>query len=156
MTLRSAAPHLLSVALSSAVLAACASTPSSMAATDDRTDAPRVLALDECLDPDRARSWALVDSDELLVDAGRHRYHIEFAYACPDVSTAAAVVFRGTGGLGRVCGHPGDAVVASSGGRSSQPCTIRSIETLTDAQYQQYFDEGELESTAVADGDVDH
>lgn len=147
----------LSFALLAATLAGCAMSGPSATADADRGDTatPRVLALEECLDPDRARAWALIDSDALLVDAGRHRYRIDLAYACPDVSTATAVLFRGTGGLGRVCGHPGDAVVAANHlGRSSQPCNIRSIETLTEAQYQRLLDDGDLELTGTI-GDAD-
>lgn len=141
VTCRSAlSPALLALTL--VLLGGCASAP--------RADAPgsaaerRILPLADCLDPDRARGWALVDSDELLVDAGRHRYRIVLARSCPEVATAAAIVFRGSSGLGRVCGNAMDAVVVASRNRMQQPCPIASIELLDEAAYQQYLDEGEL------------
>lgn len=142
---RSSVPALSALGLlvfSLALLGGCATGPRNV---DTGSAAERrILPLADCLDPDRARGWALLDSDELLVDAGRHRYRIVLARSCPEIATAAAVVFRGGSGLGRVCGNAMDAVLVASRNRMQQPCPISSIELLDAAQYQQYLDEGEL------------
>jgi hypothetical protein len=138
-----ALPSLALLVLSLALLGGCATTPRTHGAGS--VAERRILPLADCLDPDRARGWALVDSDELLVDAGRHRYRIVLARACPEVATASAIVFRGSSGLGRVCGNAMDAVlVASSRNQMQQPCPIASIELLDESMYQQYLDQGEL------------
>lgn len=130
--------------LAGALLGGCASTPRAGDPATATATERRILPLADCLDPDRARAWALIDSDELLVDAGRHRYRIVLARSCPEVATAAAIVFRGSSGLGRVCGNAMDAVVVASRNRMQQPCPIASIDLLDEATYQQYLDEGEL------------
>ena len=96
-----------------------------------------------CLDPSRARSWEEV-SDGLLVDAGRDRFLLRIAPGCTGLYTSPTLVFRGDRIGNRVCGYPGDEVVAGH-----DRCRILSVERLDDAAYAR------LRGDAPADADAD-
>ena len=85
----------------------------------------------QCLDPAMARSWIDLDSNTLLVDAGRYKYRMEVSAACTAVDWSHTLVFRGDPVTGRVCGTLGDAIVTRD-----YPCTIRSLELLDKEQYK--------------------
>ena len=98
------------------------------------------LPMEQCLDPDRARSWVMIDSDELLVDAGRNRYHLRLDVACPELGTAIELVFRGGGGLGRLCGSAFDAVLPLSRSGNRMSCGVAQITVLDETTWQRYAD----------------
>ena len=108
------------------------------------------LPMDQCLDPDRARSWVMIDSDELLVDAGRNRYHLQLDFSCPELGTAIELVFRGGGGLGRLCGSAFDAVIPLSRSGRRMPCGVAQVTVLDERTWQRYAGEEEEEP---AEGD---
>jgi hypothetical protein len=89
----------------------------------------------ECLDPDRARGWHLVDSDEILVDAGRKRFHLQLSPSCPELAFTDTVGFRSGDGIGRICGSAGDTVVAARHSPIGLPCRIVKVTPLTREQY---------------------
>ena len=89
----------------------------------------------DCLDPQRARGWLLLDSDEVLVDAGRRRYHLQLAFACPELEYNHEVVFRGASADGRICGLPGDRIETARPGLRRHPCTIGVVTRLTPEEY---------------------
>lgn len=88
-----------------------------------------------CLDPDRARSWHLIDSDEILIDAGRKRFHLQLSQSCPELAFADSVGFHPGNGVGRICGSPGDTVVAPRISPIGIPCRIIEVTPLTKQQY---------------------
>lgn len=98
------------------------------------------LPMEQCLDPDRARNWVMIDSDELLVDAGRHRYHLRLDIACPELGTAFELVLRGGGGLGRLCGSPFDAVIPLSRSGTRMACGVAQVTVLDETTWQRYAD----------------
>lgn len=97
--------------------------------------------MSECLDPDRARGWHLIDSDELLVDAGRKKYHLELTHSCPDLAFAMTVGFRSGDGIGRICGSAGDTVLMRKRSLVDIPCRIGKVTPLTKEQYQERLDD---------------
>lgn len=97
----------------------------------------------ECLDPARIRSWQMLDSDELLVDAGRRRFHLLFRHACGELNLNNDVVFRAGGGIGRLCGNPGDAVLGPRPGWRGSACAITQVTPLDKAQYDALLDAAE-------------
>ena len=122
----------LTVPLLLAALAGCASS-SSVPAGRAVTDAgPRqTLRGAECLDPAMARSWIDLDSNTLLVDAGRYKYRLEVSAACTAMDWSHLLVFRGDPVTGRVCGTLGDAILTRD-----YPCTIRSMQLLDKDEYK--------------------
>lgn len=107
---------------------------SACAAEGTATDPLRPLA--ECLDPTQARGWSIVDNDEIVVDAGRRKYHITFPASCPDLNFTTLLQFRTAGGSNRLCGYALEAVLPSEKGGVSIPCTIASISTIDKAEYK--------------------
>jgi hypothetical protein len=95
----------------------------------------------ECLDPDRARSWHLIDSDEILVDAGRRRFHLQLSFACPELGYNHTVGFRSGNGVGRICGHQRDVIVTMAPGRRNSRCGIADVTPLDRKQYEAYLDD---------------
>lgn len=93
--------------------------------------------MSECLDPDRARAWHLVDSDEILVDAGRRKYHLDLQPSCPELGFAVSIGFRSGDGVGRICGSPGDRVVFERRSPVHVPCRITRVTPLTDEEYRE-------------------
>jgi hypothetical protein len=93
-------------------------------------------ARSRCLDPHRARSWLLLDSDELLVDAGRRRFHLQLAFACPELGYNDAIHFLGSDPGGRICGLPGDRIVLARRSLQRRPCTILSVTALGIDEYE--------------------
>ena len=102
--------------------------------------APPLRPMSACLDPDRARSWHLVDSDEILVDAGRKRFHLRLAASCPELSFNHTVAFRSGDGIGRICGSTGDTVIAPRHNAIGIPCRIVEVTPLTKEQYAERLD----------------
>ena len=98
----------------------------------------------QCLDPSRARSWAMLDSSRLLVDAGRSKYLIELSWSCPELATQPALKFSSRAPSGRICGDVGERV--RGGGlpaRALQPppgqeagCLISRASRLTAEEYE--------------------
>lgn len=125
--------------LAAALLAAgmaSASEPKAEAATAELSR-PARLPLAQCLDPERARGWTLLANDELLVDAGRLRYHVRLSMACPELGTTAQAEFRAGGGFGRLCGHPTDVVIPRHALRDqARPCPIASMRVVDKSEYE--------------------
>jgi hypothetical protein len=103
-----------------------------------------------CLDPNRARSWQLIDSDEILVDAGRQKFHLTLASACTDLNYAQAIGFRSGDGIGRVCGGPLDTLVMPRRALIGVPCRIVKVTPLTKEEYK-----ARLKSDGPAKGKVE-
>lgn len=89
-----------------------------------------------CLDPDRSRGWHLIDSDEILVDAGRQKFHLTLAPACTDLNYTHAIAFRSGDGFGRVCGGPLDTLEMPGRALIGVPCRIVKVTPLTKEQYK--------------------
>jgi hypothetical protein len=123
------------LSLSLAWMLAALGAPALAAERPDPGYAP-VRPMSECLDPDRARSWHLLDSDEVLVDAGRKRFHLQLQFACPELGHDHTVVFRAGTGIGRLCGHPGDVIVTVPARGRRTHCPISSITPLGPEQYE--------------------
>ena len=121
-----------------AVLVLVATAPAAQADSKSRPRPP-LLHGSECLDPDYARGWVYLDDTNLLVDTGRHRYHIELNTQCRDMAWAPVIAFRGDTTTGYVCGNALDAVITRE-----RPCTIRGMSLVTKEEYkaleQQYRD----------------
>lgn len=94
-----------------------------------------------CLDPSRARSWTLLDSSRLLVDAGRHQYLFELAWSCPELATEPNLRFSTRSPHGRICGAIGDRVRGSGTVPSQLPpgqeagCQISRARLLNREEY---------------------
>lgn len=101
---------------------------------------PPLRPMSECLDPDHARGWHLIDSDELLVDAGRRKFLLTLAPACPELGFTTAIGFRSGDGIGRICGSPNDRVVFARRTAIDIPCRIAQVTPLTKEQYKQRLD----------------
>ena len=115
-----------------AAVAGCASTSTPPAGQAVADAAPRhSLRGAECLDPAMARSWIDLDSNTLLVDAGRYMYRMEVSAACTAMDWSHTLVFRGDPVTGRVCGTLGDAILTRD-----YPCTIRSLQRLDKEEYK--------------------
>ena len=125
------------------LLAACAAP----APRGDAAGQAPPLPLAECLDPDRARSFVLLENDQLLVDAGRYRYHILLAHACPELGTTHALEFRPAGGIGRLCGGAMETVLPLGARPPVRPCPIRSLRRVSDAEYQALLGGDSIEGT---------
>jgi hypothetical protein len=92
--------------------------------------------LSECLDPDRIRAWHLVDSDEVLVDAGRRHFRLHLPVSCPELNHTHQVGFRAGNNMGRICGNIGDAILGARGNALRYPCRIGIVEPLDAAQFE--------------------
>lgn len=91
--------------------------------------------LADCLDPNRARGWVMVDGDQLLVDAGRHFYRIELSFSCPELANSQQLYFKPSNGIGRVCGNAGDAVFGDSRTRLGPGCQIAKLVPISREDY---------------------
>lgn len=91
-----------------------------------------------CLDPAQMRGWTRIDTDELLIDAGRSRYHITLDDACIDLDFATGLRFdsKVADANGRICGDPGDNVVPLASTGRAAPCPISHIAPVTKSQYK--------------------
>lgn len=82
----------------------------------------------ECLDPARVRSWHLIDSTRLLVDAGRRHYLVLLNHACPELGHNPGIVFAGKGPSQRICGYAGEQILPSGSlAGSLRPCDIQRL-----------------------------
>lgn len=90
----------------------------------------------ECLDPTQARGWAIVDTDAIVVDAGRRKFLLRFGASCPELEWTRQLQFRTPGGSGRLCGHAFDAVLPDSRGGVAVPCSVKSITSIDAAGYR--------------------
>ena len=102
--------------------------------------APPLRPMSACLDPGHARSWHLIDNDEILVDAGRKRFHLQLATSCPELAFNHTVGFRSGDGIGRICGSAGDTVVVPRHSPIGIPCRIVEVTPLTKEQYAARLD----------------
>lgn len=118
------------------LLATCFSFPIPAA---EPTRQGRALVLSDCLDPGRARSWHLIDHDEILVDAGRRHYHLKLTFSCPELTYNHTIGFRAANGIGRVCGHRGDAIITPRPSLLRWSCTIAVVTPLDQAQFNGYL-----------------
>lgn len=119
-----------------AALLAALALPQAALAEDERVTVYAPLrALADCLDPDRARSWHLIDSDEVLVDAGRKRFHLQLQFSCPELGHEHSIVFRAGTAIGRLCGHPGDVIVTAQKRGRRTHCPIANVTSLDREQY---------------------
>jgi len=103
---------------------------SSESAKDKPERSGPIQPASECLDPERARSWSLLESDVLYVDAGRRRYLIELHMGCPELGYAKSLSFRTAGGVGRICGYAGEWVVADTGMNPGRTCRISKVHII--------------------------
>lgn len=107
----------------------------------------------ECLDPTQARGWAIVDTDRIVVDAGRRKFELRFGASCPELEWTRELRFRTPGGTGRICGTGFDAVLPESRGGIAVPCAIRSITPIDAERYRELTSKapGDVEDEAAAD-----
>ena len=91
----------------------------------------------ECLDPSRIRAWLQLDSDELLVDAGRRHFHLRFRHACGELNLNNDIEFRAGNGVGRICGSPGDVVLGPRPGWRGSACSIVEVIPISGERYQE-------------------
>ena len=104
--------------------------------------------LADCLDPDRARGWVMVSSDELLVDAGRRFYRIELSFSCPELANSQQLFFKASSGVGRICGNAGDAVYGDSRTRLGPGCQIARLVPISREAYYAERDKARGEVSA--------
>lgn len=90
------------------------------------------LPFKQCLRPERARGWAYIANDELLVDAGRRKYRITLTMGCTALALAQFIGFESGHGTGRICGMPQDYLRTDAG-----RCRIRTVELIPNQRYQQ-------------------
>jgi len=100
------------------------------------TEATPSRPLSACLDPTRARSWHHIDADEILVDAGRQRFHLRLATSCPELDYNHTLVFRSGHGIGRICGNSGDTVLFAQTNTRHFPCRIVEVTSVSKDDYQ--------------------
>ena len=100
------------------------------------TSAAPLRPMSECLDPQQARGWAILDAENIVVDAGRRKFLIRFHASCSELNWTPALQFRTANGVNRVCGHANEAVVPETRGGIVIPCTIASITLIDAARYR--------------------
>lgn len=88
-------------------------------------------AASACLEPSRARSFAVLDDDVLLVDAGADHYRLRLEPTCIGIDFEVALRFRGDPITGRICGYPRDAILTDRG-----DCRIDAVEWISREEYQ--------------------
>ena len=114
----------------------------SLAAVVDDAGSEPLRPFVACMDPSQIRGWSRIDDDELLIDAGRSRYHVTLDTACADLDFATGIRFDSkmadTGG--RICGDPGDSVVPLASTGPAVPCSINRIAPVTKAQYKELLE----------------
>ena len=108
--------------------------PDGVSGIGTRTAPLRPLA--ECLDPQQARGWSVINNDEIVVDAGRRKYHITLASHCPDLNWTQLLRFRTGGGTDRICGYAMEAVLPDTKGGILIPCSIGSISVIDKDRYR--------------------
>lgn len=101
-----------------------------------------------CLDPDLARSWHYLDSDSLLVDAGRRKYRIQVGDICTELALAPVIAFKGSGIGDHICGHVGEQVLVRS-----RNCRIDGIELLDEEAWRQATAGRDGKRVDTGDGD---
>jgi hypothetical protein len=107
-----------------ALLSACAPT------TPEAPRSSHSPASAACLDPSRARSFAVLDDDTLIVDAGVDHYRLRLEPTCVGIDFEVALRFRGDPVTGRVCGNARDAILTDRG-----DCRIDRVEWIPREEY---------------------
>lgn len=107
------------------------------AAADQASQREPLRPFAACMDPRQVRGWSQIDEGELLVDAGRSRYHITLDTHCGDLGFSTGIRFesKGVGGGGRICGDLGDSVVPLGTSSRSLPCSIGRIKPVSKEEY---------------------
>lgn len=125
-------PVLFSLLLAAAVpLTAPAAEPRAPKSSPPASTYQPIRPASQCLKPHRARDWAYVADDRILVDAGRKLYRIEFSYGCPALAFGQSIRFDAGPGVGRICGHIHEAVLVD-GAR----CQIARVTRIDRATYE--------------------
>ena len=124
-----------SLAFKTALLALLAVPAASSVAVPVQPVEPRFLRGSECLDPAFARSFATIDYNTLVVDAGRYRYLIQTG-ACWGLDYTNIINFRGDPISRRVCGGTFDAILV----RNEPPCRIERMSLIDKQQYDEALD----------------
>jgi hypothetical protein len=84
----------------------------------------------DCVDPSRVHSFAVLNDDVLLLDAGSDHYRVQLAPACIGIDSQWALHMRGDPVSGRVCGYGRDAVLTDRG-----DCRIDRVEWISRDTY---------------------
>jgi hypothetical protein len=84
----------------------------------------------DCVDPARVHSFAVLDDDVLLLDAGSDHYRVQLAPACIGVDSEFVLKMRGDPVTGRVCGFGRDAILTDRG-----DCRIDRVEWIPKDTY---------------------
>ncbi|HBK56222.1 MAG TPA: hypothetical protein DDZ76_08075 [Xanthomonadales bacterium] len=79
----------------------------------------------DCLNPSRVRDWAYVNDREILVNAGRKKYRILMSYGCPGLAFGHSIRFEPGPGVGRMCGHLNENVIADA-----SRCDVARVELI--------------------------
>jgi len=114
------------LAAGSAAAAAAAAAPGQLSAPGSP-----YLRGAQCLNPEFARGWVVLDDRHILVDAGRKRYQIEFRGYCWDIAQTPVIGFRGDPISGRVCGGPFDSVLTRD-----VSCSIQRMDLISREEYK--------------------
>lgn len=89
-----------------------------------------------CLNPAQVRGWSLLPDDHVLVDAGRQRFVIELAEACPGLDHNPFLGFISQRPDSRVCGQRGDQLVPhGSAAGARPPCPIHRLRLVEEIEY---------------------
>lgn len=116
--------------LSAALMGATSAVAGDPVATERPSQHGPIKKLSACLDPQRARSWALLDSNTLYVDAGRRRYLLQLDTSCPELAQARSLSFLSAGGVGRICGNRGEQLRVDPAASALRDCRIGSVHIL--------------------------
>jgi hypothetical protein len=136
----SGAASFVIAALAALGLGACTSTSTAGQSAGHRTGYGHV----GCFDPGRARSFATVDDDVLLVDVGHDHFRVVLDPTCHSTDFDVALRFRGDPVTGRVCGHANEAVIGRHG-----PCLIQRVDWITPEEYDALKDPEKSEAPAA-------
>lgn len=109
------------------------------AQADEASPADARAALADCFDPSHVRNWESVTLDEVVVDAGRRKFHLQLRNSCPELAYNHTATFLPGTGVGRICDKLGDRIVLPQGSVVRQRCGIGKVTPIDRAQYQRYL-----------------
>jgi hypothetical protein len=87
-------------------------------------------AMADCVDPARVHSFAVLNDDVLLLEAGADHYRVQLDPTCIGADSEWALRMRGDPVTGRVCGYARDAILTDRG-----ECRIDRVEWISKETY---------------------
>jgi hypothetical protein len=140
---------LTGVMLTAAAAALLASHGAPAAAAESPLRYAPLTPMSQCLDPDRIRTWHFLDSDEVLVDAGRKHFLLQLSTSCPELTHSWQLGFRAGNSVGRICGNLGDSIVGVGRSLLHLPCRIASVKPLDEEQFARELELGRVGKRGV-------